>query len=271
VLQDSQASACHNYLAWPFSSNCNDFVVGQGYRIQRANFFGTGWESDPSGGRGMALASGNSSDESNPYLFTITHGGAVKYRTGSWESGQWTSMPLNRCGSGVNITFNHAGARPLLAVKWERGLSVQVPWVVDADGTVRFWRTRFNPDCWAAVAPVPGTGTINGLGVYLAVGGAFNGETRIWATRGTDLYLFDGSQWQHIDAITGSIQSGGPFVTGTDGLSLWSYSMETQWSLDPAWTPSISPALWRLTSSPIPDATARPAYIDVQRRVWRWW
>jgi len=266
-LQDNTVNPCHLWLAWPYTSNCSDHVGGQGYRVQQAKPSSLGWTNDSlAAGRGMAMAMGNAAVVSTPYLFLITEDGKVRYRTGSFPGGAWTDMPLNICGTGSTIQFDHTGARPIIAVKWDKGSQVQVPWVIDAAGHARFWRTSSNPKCWALVDTIPGSGTVNGIGTFLDYDGASNGQTRIWATRGTSVYMFDGAHWGLIDTDTGSIGSGSPFATTPDGVHLWRYDLDDGWSFDQ----DLPIAARALQSSPEDLTSDRPAFLDGLNRVWRW-
>ncbi len=245
------ATACHTYLAYPWAANCDDFDWVSGYRIQEWVAGPDVWRNDSAAGaRAMAIAFGGTWVTAH----AITLDGRVLRRTGG-ASPVWQPMPLNKCGTNLPpIQFNHGGERPILAVMDD------VPWVIDASGRVRFWRTAGSPDCWAAVATVPGSEAMRGIGAYRS---SPAGIDRIWALRGINLYLFDGAQWQLIDTETAEIGNGHPFVLGKNRQDLWQYHIETgEWSLE-----AVLPVkAKRLDMGGI--YAFFPQFIDDQGRVW---
>ena len=250
--EDAASNACHKNLAFPFATDCTR--SGGGYAIQRSNLQG-GWDVDPTGGRGIALSFGRSE------LWTISAGGQIYKRTGTWENGAWVSQPRNACGTGVNIGFDTTGTLQNLAVHAPGPSFVDVPWVIDSSNKVRFWRTSSSPNCWAVVEPVPGDGTLKSIASYVVAG-----QTGIWAVRDQSSYFFDGQHWQLIDNNTGVLMSRGSYGTDATGTWLGTYDRSADlWTADPTWNTSFGGGILKFISG----SSFGPAYIDVHGKVWR--
>ena len=251
--QDADPNACHQSLAFPFATDCNDHT-SNGYRIQRSNLRG-GWDPDP-GGRGVVLALGPGGEP-----WTISGNGRLYHRTGTWEKGTWVSQPQNACGTGATIGFDTTGTLQNLAIHAPGPTFEDVPWVIDSSSKVRFWRTSSNPQCWAVVETVPGTGTLKSIASYVAVG-----QTGIWAVRGDSSYFFDGQHWRLIDNNTETIMSRGNYGTDATGTWLGTYDRSAnEWTADPDWNTSFGDAVLQLSSG----SAFSGAYIDVHGKVWR--
>jgi hypothetical protein len=139
-----------------------------------------------------------------------------------------------------------------------------VPWVIDANGVVRFWRTRFTPACWAATPIVPGQGTLTNIGIYEDLNNP--SEAQPWVVRGNELYMYDGFNWTLIDTDTGLVQSVGAYVTGYDGLSLWTYDKHNgTWWYDPEWNAAAAGKIIRITSG---SQLWRTAVVTEYNRIW---
>jgi len=251
---DADANACHQALAYPFATDCNDHTAN-GYRIQRTGLRG-GWDPDPAGGRGVVLSYGRSG---NPW--TISGNGRLYQRTGTWENGSWSAVPLNACGTGATIGFDTTGTLQNLAI--HAPTLEDVPWVIDSSSKVRFWRTSSTPQCWALVETVPGTGTLKSIASYVAPG-----QTGIWAVRGQSSYFFDGQHWQLIDNNTRTIMSRGYYGTDATGTWLGTYDRSANyWTATPDWNTSFGDAILKLSSGTNTSADGG-SYIDVHGHVW---
>ena len=139
-----------------------------------------------------------------------------------------------------------------------------VPWVVDATGTVRYWRTKYKPACWAALPAVPGAGTITSIGVYDHPN--VQNDNLPWVTRGYNLYMFDGIQWILIDGATGTVASNSNYVTGSDGLSLWKYDFAGNWTVETGFDPSTSGPIARLGAGM--SVGGPPAFVSWSNKVY---
>jgi hypothetical protein len=255
------ANGCHTYLAFPFATNCT-WHPGQGYEIEVAFAAGAGATWHVVGGRGQSLAL-SKMRETLGNLWTVAADGTIWSAPTFRLPLEWTSKPLNACGTGATIPINQDNGVQVLAMGID-GSDRDVPWVVDATGTVRFWRTKFNPACWAAVPAVPGGGTITSIGVYDHPD--VQRDNLPWVTRGNNVYLFDGNEWNAIDSGSGAVANNLPYVTGSDGMSLWTYDFAGTWTVDTGFDPSESGPISRLGGTALDHR--RPAFLSTSNKVW---
>jgi hypothetical protein len=243
-------------VAFPFAANCT-WHAGQGYDIEVASQDGWGTAWSAVGGRGVGLAMSKNRNT----LWTAAADGTI-WSTPVNSAISWSSKPLNACGTGATIPINQDNGIQVLAVGTD-GSNRDVPWVVDATGTVRYWRTKYNPACWAAVAAVPGQGTITSIGIYDHP--SVEKDNLPWVTRGYNLYMFDGAQWSLIDGATGTVSNNSNYVTGSDGRSLWTYDFAGNWTVDTGFDPSESGPIVRLGAG---ISLVRPAFVSWNNKVW---
>ncbi len=255
VIQDREhPNFCHKHLAFPFATDCQNI---NGYGIWHSTFIGS-WERDPAGARAVALAYRSGDCEgiscTPGALWMIAADGRIMKRTGDWSNGSWVPQPRNACGTGTTINFDATGKLQNLAID-----SFHDVWVIDSSNKVRFWRTSGNPDCWAVVKTVPGTGTLKSIAAFESEEGGW-----IWAVRNRSSYFFDGEDWHLIDNDTGSISSVRNYATNASGTWLGWYDHDTGlWNPDPTWNTSFGGSIVRLTTS-----HEDLSYIDWNGNVW---
>ncbi|MGC4089645.1 MAG: hypothetical protein QM756_17505 [Polyangiaceae bacterium] len=152
----------------------------------------------------------------------------------------WSSWPLNNCGGTSTLTFDQSNGISVIAIGTNPSNNADVPWVRDAFGTVRFWRTTTSPNCWAALPPLP---FINGGSIGIYNDPSVTPSNLPWVSSGGFLFQRVNNQWVQIDTQTASVGSGTNMVTGTLGSALWirDFFGAGSWGTDPTWTqPGIS-------------------------------
>jgi hypothetical protein len=244
---DTSSNSCHMYVAWPYATSCTS--VGDGYRIELN--CGLNCWSD-TGGVGVAISVGLN------YLWTVTTSGQVRYM--DVNTRQWADLPMNACGTGATVVpFSQVNGVQILAVGQDASAR-DVPWIVDAYGTLRYWRTKYNPNCWANNGQVP-YDQVGSLGIYDDPNVAFDNTP--WIAYGGVLSLKNGSGWDQLSTFTASVASGYNQIIDGAGV-LWNYSSTAGFSVDTSFSGSSPVRL----SSGIRSQWVKKALVTWNNKVW---
>jgi len=231
--QITPPGGCHQYLAFPYATGCTWAPGGGGYLIQKhVGIGGSDWVTDPNGQRAASIAV----SETTGNLWAVRDDGTVLRKVGD----VWSAWPLNNCGGTSTLTFDQANGVSVIAVGTNPSNNADVPWVRDAFGTVRFWRTSSSPACWAALPALP-TGNVGGsIGIYKDPD--VSPSNLPWVTNGGNLYQRVNNQWKLIDTATASVGGGSNLVTSVMDGSLWAYDFAWgTWDVEFTWTgPGVS-------------------------------
>jgi hypothetical protein len=243
------SSSCHTYLAWPYATSCTP--AAGGFRIEK-NCGVDCWRD--TGGGGMAISVGSN------YLWTITRTGQVRYMDPS--TSEWTDMRMNACGTGAQVRIEQLDGRQHLAVGTDTS-NRDVPWVVDTAGTLRFWRTKYSPKCWASAGQVPGDSAY-AIGIYNEPN--VHPDNTPWVVAGGNLYLKNGSGWDLLDTYTFNVSSLLNQIIDRDGV-LWNYNNGT-WSVDSSWPSSFGTPQCLTSGLWSPGFWVKKALITEAGEVW---